>query len=679
MVLYFWSGMFASGSWAVFSNIISVNSLIAASIAAIVATVFYLWTPKTHRPLCSLIVYLTLAATAGVVVVDSGGISSPFIVIWMLVAVFASVFGLYAVLPVVLAVVGYTLYLLSVDAARSGEIIMTALFSGILPLAVGFITWHRQSDHGADKEKAYRELANELSQVAGKSDVVINAIADGVLAINTTGEIELINPAAQHMIGWVRQDALGLDYKSVLKLINSTNKPVAEAEDPIAQALLTNKPAKSEKLSLVTEAEKKILVSITVSPIGTSQSGAIIVFRDISKDKLEERQQAEFISTASHEMRTPVASIEGYLGLVLNPAIVGIDDKARDYVTKAHEAAQHLGRLFQDLLDVSKAEDGRLQNDPKVVNVVEFVSDVVDGLRYKAEEKGLRLYYKPKPDVGAPQASSSRRQLSRATIGDRVITPVYYADVDNDHLREVVANLVENAIKYTLTGDVTVDVTGDDKHVQISVKDSGIGIPPEDMTHLFQKFYRVDNTATREIGGTGLGLYLCRRLAEAMSGRIWGESEYKQGSIFYLEVPRVDHEDAMRMIEQAALKEAIVPEDPVIIPEVAQPLPAPAQYVPQPQYPPTTPQLAVAQPQPPQPPSYQQPAPPVVAQPAYQPPQAAPPQAPRYATIANPQNTPLSAIEQNPSHYTIAPRNYMQPTAPPAAAQPPNPSPTNQP
>lgn len=667
VVLYFWSGLFASGSWAVFSNIISAKSLAAASVAAIVATVFYLWTPTTRRPLCTLIVYLTLAATAGVVVVDSGGISSPFIVVWMLVAVFASVFGLYAVIPVALAVVSYTIYLLGIDAASSGEIIMSALFSGLLPLGVGFITWHRQSDRSVDKEKAYRELANELSQVAGKSDVVINAIADGVIAINPTGEIELINPAAQRMIGWVRQDALGLDYKSVLKLNNSTNKPVAEAEDPIAQALMTNKPTRSEKLSLVTESEKKILVSITVSPIGTSQSGAIIVFRDISKDKLEERQQAEFISTASHEMRTPVASIEGYLGLALNPNIAAIDDKARDYITKAHESAQHLGRLFQDLLDVSKAEDGRLQNDPKIVNVVEFAADVVEGLRPKAEEKGLRLFYKPKPDAGTSEASSGRRQLSRANVGERVLTPVYYADVDNDHLREVVANLVENAIKYTLTGDVTVDVTGDDKHVQISVKDSGIGIPPEDMSHLFQKFYRVDNTATREIGGTGLGLYLCRRLAEAMSGRIWAESEYKQGSTFYLEVPRVDHEDAMRMIEEAALKEATPPDKPAIIPEIAQPLPTPSQITPQPQYPPAVPQVQ---------PSYQ---PTPQAQARYQQPQAAQMQTPRYATIANTQNTPLSAIEQNPSRYTIAPRNYIQPSVPPASAQPPNPYPPNQP
>src|SRR5690606_4513614 len=99
-------------------------------------------------------------------------------------------------------------------------------------------------------------------------------------------------------------------------------------------------------------------VSLVASPVGGPGSGIIIVFRDITKEKAEEREQAEFISTASHEMRTPVASIEGYLGLALNPATAQVDEKARNYITKAHEAAQHLGRLFQDLLDTARAEDG---------------------------------------------------------------------------------------------------------------------------------------------------------------------------------------------------------------------------------------------------------------------------------------------------------------------------------
>jgi hypothetical protein len=340
-------------------------------------------------------------------------------------------------------------------------------------------------------------------------------------------------------------------------------------------------------------------------------------------------------------MRTPVASIEGYLGLTLNPATAQIDDKARDFITKAHESAQHLGRLFQDLLDVSKAEDGRLSNNPKVVDVVAYLHDVVEGLRPKAEEKGLRMLYKPLPDDSASQ------------VNERRLTPVFYVNLDNDHLREVVANLVENAIKYTPQGDVVVDINGDDEHVVVSIADSGIGIPAEDMPHLFQKFYRVDNSDTREIGGTGLGLYLCRRLAETMGGRIWADSEYKKGSTFYLELPRISHEDATRMIEQAGEKAATI--EPAVQTNWQQPL-APTTTPPTPVA--VQPQIATPQPTaiPQTTPLVYAQLPQITTQPYTQ--QATTQQ---YAAtpIPSPQparysNTPITNIEQNPTQYATS-------------------------
>ena len=132
---------------------------------------------------------------------------------------------------------------------------------------------------------------------------------------------------------------------------------------------------------------------------------------------------------------------------------------------------------------------------------------------------------------------------------EKSLQPIFYANIDPDHFREVVSNLIENAIKYTPSGEVVVNVTGDDKQISVSVKDSGIGIPAEDIPHLFQKFYRVDNSDTREIGGTGLGLYLSRRLAEAMSGNLRVESKYKEGSTFYLEIPRMSSSDAKQRLE----------------------------------------------------------------------------------------------------------------------------------
>jgi PAS domain S-box-containing protein len=479
---------------------------------------------------------LLLAATTAGLIVTTGGIGSIFIALWMLIAIFAGLYGIWGLLPILIAAASFIAseYL---KGQLSSEIIIIAVFAGVLPLVASFIMWHGRSGKGESdgSDRAYKNLATELSEVASKSEVVINAIGDGVIAIDAQGIIQLINPAGQMILGWGKQDALALSYKSVLQLVNMKNEPLDPTLDPIQQVLNTNQQVRNNDLTLITKNGKKVLTSLVISPIGDAGAGAIIVFRDITKEKAEEREQAEFISTASHEMRTPVASIEGYLGLALNPNTATIDEKARDFIMKAHESAQHLGSLFQDLLDVSKAEDGRLANNPKVIDIMAYTHDILQGLQQKATDKGLRLIFKPNPDDG-----------------NKHVTPVYNINVDNDHVREVIDNLTENAIKYTPAGEVTVDITGTDDKVVISVTDSGIGIPTEDIPHLFQKFYRVNNTETNQIGGTGLGLYLCRRLAETMGGRIWLESQYQKGSTFYLELPRVDNQEAARLIEQQA-------------------------------------------------------------------------------------------------------------------------------
>lgn len=509
-----------------------------AGIGSLIVLILCFWLPRKHETGIGIFVYLLTVTVAATTIITSGGVVSPFLVMWIIVAIFAGFFG-----AIILGIMGLLVILqivaTSVQQGINVQFIIGYLFFGFLPLIFSLVLWirHQKTDDNTSN------LENRLSAVESKSDVVINAIDDGVLAISKDGNIELINPSAQQIIGWDQGDALGLNWKSVLKLVTSDGKDVEDLENPIAQSLSKNQPTHNDKLFLLTSSEKRILVSIVSSPVGTNGEGIIVVFRDITKEKAEEREQAEFISTASHEMRTPVASIEGYLGLALNPATAHIDEKARDFITKAHESAQHLGRLFQDLLDISKVEDGRMKNNPKIINVNEFLKDIFDGLATKADEKQLNYIFMPDIiDEGK----------------EKSLQPIFYANIDPDHFREVVSNLIENAIKYTPSGEVVVNVTGDDKQISVSVKDSGIGIPAEDIPHLFQKFYRVDNSDTREIGGTGLGLYLSRRLAEAMSGNLRVESKYKEGSTFYLEIPRMNSSDAKQRLESAEVKK---PED----------------------------------------------------------------------------------------------------------------------
>lgn len=615
----------------------------------------------------TLISYLLLAATVVLLLYDTSGISSPYLFMWTLVAAFAGLFGIWSSAPIFLVACGYLAVLLIGGTVEQAAIAPTVLIVTV-PIVFSIIVWSHVNQVSYLKQErdpaAYKQLSNELSDLANESsEVVINAIGDGVLAIDSQGIIQLINPAAQSILGWTKRDALTLQYQSVLKLTGEDDKQLPDTMEPIKQALNMTQEIRSNHLQAETKSGKKLSISLVASPLGPAGSGVIAVFRDVTKERAEEREQAEFISTASHEMRTPVASIEGYLGLALNPATATIDDKARDFINKAHESAQHLGRLFQDLLDVSKAEDGRLSNNPTVIDIVEFTGDVVEGLQQKASDKGLQLTFKPGP--------------SKREKGERRLSPVYHVNVDKDHIREIINNLTENAIKYTPSGEVSIDITGDDEHITISVTDSGIGIPAEDLSHLFQKFYRVDNTDTREIGGTGLGLYLCRRLAETIGGRVWAESTYKKGSTFFVQLPRLDSMQAKRLLkeqadaeeEKKARAEQATRDEDASVPTPAAPQPvAPITPATMPE-PVAVAPAAPAVPVPVQPAATTMPAP--VAQPI---PQSAPqpvapavmqPVAPAAPTAPMRANIPLSHIEQNPAAFTtprdgnvnIPPRN----------------------
>ena len=521
--------------------ILPVGGAIGSGVTIILGLVAYFLARHKEAPALLFVAYLSLIVTTLFIIFETGHASSPFIALWMVVSIFSGMFGIYVFGPVVVLAAAYATYLTLTNEFSSSELYLFVLAFG-LPVFVSYLIWHQTRSRGSDRDQVVNALTQELSQVASKSDIVINAIGDGVVAVDKRGIIQLINPAAQNIIGWGKQDALELDYRSVLKLRSAKGETLVEELDPVQRCLKANDTFASDDLSLETNSGKKILISILVSPLDTEGGGAIAVFRNITKQKSEEREQAEFISTASHEMRTPVAAIEGYLGLALNPQTATIDDKARTYLEKAHESAQHLGRLFQDLLDVSRAEDGRLKTTPVPVDAVTYVRDLVTAFEVKAKEKGLSLVFKP--DTSGTRSTH--------------LTPQLFTMADPDHYREIVSNLIENALKYTKAGDVTVDITGDNDHVTVSIQDTGIGIPAEDITHLFQKFYRVDNTDTREIGGTGLGLYLCRRLAEAMGGRMYAKSDYGNGSTFSLETPRISQEEAAT-IQNAAQQTSNVP------------------------------------------------------------------------------------------------------------------------
>ena len=408
------------------------------------------------------------------------------------------------------------------------------------------------------------------------ANLVLNTIDSGVIIVLSTGVIEYINPAAVSLLGGqMAQNFLGAKLEDILKLENGQGVTIPAQNNLVFYAVNNGQNYTTREYFLVNLQGQKKPVAFKVITAHSPKNERIVTFYDITSELEAESEQTEFISTASHEMRTPVASIEGYLGLALNPKTATIDERAKKYLEEAHKSSQHLGKLFRDLLDVTKLDDKRIKAHLLPIEVTSTVRSIAEGQIPKMSEKNIHFTF----------GSSSSDNMN----GGRVINQEVFAAVDVDFLREIINNLIENAIKYTNNGGgIWVNVRGDGDRVLINVTDTGIGISPEDSKHVFQKFYRADNSETRTIGGTGLGLYIVKERVEAMSGSTWVESTFGEGSTFYVAFPRLTYEEYLRRKQIEANTQAMTPQNSVAsapsnsTPSVSEPsenqAPAPMQF-----------------------------------------------------------------------------------------------------
>lgn len=476
---------------------------------------------------------------------STGRLHSYYHGVWILLVLASGMFGPYAIIGFCFLT---TLYMLLIATDIPGQFSLD-LFSFIAAVAVyliavgGYYAWRRVY---IDQESAQvTKLSGQLQDTKQQAEILVQSIKDGVIVTDHTGQIKLINPAAAQMLGWPAAEAQGIDVNLVLKLKQENGSELSDELNPFKAVLSNGQPADAS-YQLVKKDNSSIIVSLAVTPVQSKQgqrpTGTAAIIRDISVSRAEEAKRAEFISTASHEMRTPVAAIEGYLQLALNDKVATIDTKARSFLDKALDSTHHLGKLFQDLLTSAKAEDGRLVSHPVVVEMSEYLQKLTDGLKFAAEKKGLLLEFK----LGAGQGETT------SSMNNKLVRPLYYVHVDPDRLREVITNLFDNAVKYTERGKITVGLTGNPDVVQLFVRDTGAGIPKDDVPHLFQKFYRVDNSSTRTIGGTGLGLFICKQIVDLYHGNIWVDSDTGKGSTFYINLPRLSTQKAtdLQKVEQ---------------------------------------------------------------------------------------------------------------------------------
>ncbi|MEK7447668.1 MAG: ATP-binding protein [Patescibacteria group bacterium] len=403
----------------------------------------------------------------------------------------------------------------------NGSYILSLIFVTMFSIFLGY----KYRKGMIDKSKLEKYTKN-VSADKSKDEAIFSNIGDGIYAVNRKREMILFNPQAEKITGWKSGDTLGLPCKKIMNLKNEQSISICEKDCPVLAVWNTGENVIRDDICFFGRGKGDTKLEGTYAPIKEMDgkvTGAICVFRDITKKKEVERMRSEFVSTASHELRTPITAMSGYIELALNRDVCKVDEKGVEYLNKAFQTAHAMSNLIKNLLVVTKIEDRKIEYTITNFSLKDLTDEVIEVFEKKTKEKGIELKHDSSPNL---------------TIKGKVVSRSLDVRADREQIREVLNNLVENAIKFTSRGSISISIGYDDDFAKVCIADTGFGISENGQKHLFEKFYQVDNTATREVSGTGLGLYITRSIVESFGGNIWVESEEGKGSKFFFTVPR---------------------------------------------------------------------------------------------------------------------------------------------
>jgi signal transduction histidine kinase len=346
-----------------------------------------------------------------------------------------------------------------------------------------------------------RRLDRELEEQRERHARVLEHVGDGVFLVDSRGMIQFWNEAARATTGLAAADVVGRPVEDALPRW-------AELAPLIPVARSPGPPPESAKTLPFEFGDDEIWLSISGVDFA---DGTVYAFRDLTTQRLIDQLKDEFVATVSHELRTPLAAIYGAAETLRQRDQLAASDRKRLLEIIAQES-DRLARVVNEILLAGQIDSHRLQLVTARVDAAEVAQDVVATMSDHAP-KSVRL------------------SLVSSSFVPALAT-------DPDKFRQVLINLIENAIKYSPEGGrVEVTLEPRDSHLSVSVRDEGLGIPAHEQQLIFDKFYRVDPNLTRGVGGTGLGLYVCRELVRLMGGRIWVDSAHGAGSTFYVELP----------------------------------------------------------------------------------------------------------------------------------------------
>ncbi len=464
------------------------------------------WTAVTDQRLMLAID----SVLALILVVFTGGISSPYLMVLVLVVVSGAFW--YGIWVTLVITVSQTLVLLTekVQQTHSGASKTLIVEMLILATVGAYVAWLTRSER-TERNKLIAlgtQTENERQQLLA----LINNMRDAVIVVDNDDEIIIYNQAAvalSHSLNDLHNVPL--------------NKAVQFLDDNghIVELKTKRSKAASERKDLNAKAADGSLINVSVSTapyiVDRQNRGHVLIIRDITQEKTIEKEREEFVAVASHELRTPLTIAQGDISFLLSPPYLPKDKESVGMLNSALSSLKQLSHIISDLTNLSQVESEELDVQLEPLNPVALLHECEADYRDQAKSKGLQLNVQIDP------------HLSSATI----LTSRYV-------VREILSIYISNALKFTDKGSITLSLTNPQKEtsgVTFSIRDTGIGISQSDQKRIFEKFFQSEDYGSRVHGGTGLGLYIARSLANRITAKVWFETELDKGSAFYLWVP----------------------------------------------------------------------------------------------------------------------------------------------
>jgi PAS domain S-box-containing protein len=365
------------------------------------------------------------------------------------------------------------------------------------------------SDSFEKLDTSFKEMGEEKKQ----TEEVVHSMAEGVIMVNKKGEIMLMNPAAERLLGVKKEDKIGRSVLSDLKeeqLVSLVQQP-ADGEKS-KEVVIQSKNDQVRKVLLASNAVIESEDGKTV--------GFVSVISDVTKQKELEALKNEFLANVSHDLRTPITCIRGALQLLCDPTANTLTPNQEKFAKLALSNVERLSRLINDLLDLSKLESKKFTMRPAPFRIDELIQSLVNEFGAWSKTKGI-------------------------TIQTELEKPLEI-EADQDRISQVLTNLIGNALKFTPSGKTITVIArraADLQKVEIGVRDTGPGIAEKDYQKLFEKFSRIESQAMQGVSGTGLGLTIAKEIVELHGGKIWVKSQEGEGSYFAFELPKKSASD----------------------------------------------------------------------------------------------------------------------------------------